>query len=278
MQPLKILFCFLLLIGCHPKTPQKTKHLVLVSIAPYAYLVEKIVGNSVQVKTLAPPYANPHTYEPSPKEMSGINNAAIWFCIGEHFEKKALPALKSHNQKLTVINLLDSLNLAANEKDRHVWLSPKLTQKQAAIITSSLCQAFPELAAIFRSNLEKLLASLDELDRHMHTILDAAENKTILVSHAAFKHLCQEYGLAQLSLESEGKEPTAKILGSLLEKIGCLRIKAIFIHPQHSTKGAALISDKLKLPMLPIDPYAYDYEKNMLEIAWQIANVENHVH
>src|SRR5437868_14914567 len=78
---------------------------VLVSVAHYVHIVEKIGGAGLQVELLVPQGASPHTYEPTPKQSLGISSCKVWFCIGEPIEDKVRPALLSQNKDLLICDL-----------------------------------------------------------------------------------------------------------------------------------------------------------------------------
>ena len=55
---------------------------VFVSIVPQKYFVEKIGGDLVDVSVMVQPSANPHNYEPKPKQMVALSKTRIYFAIG----------------------------------------------------------------------------------------------------------------------------------------------------------------------------------------------------
>ena len=92
---LKKIFLILLCIGCSRKPPEAaTRPLVLVSIAPYQFLVERIAGGELGGENGGAARANPHVFEPTSRQMREIGGGAVWFQIGEPFEEKILPALR----------------------------------------------------------------------------------------------------------------------------------------------------------------------------------------
>ena len=155
----KSIFSLLLLflIGCSkPPAPTAAKPLVLVSIAPYQFLVERIVGETFDVQTIVPQGANPHTFEPSAKQVTGLTKGEAYFRIGEPFEEKIIPILIEKNQDLWVSDLRDGIDLLHEEHselscthcamehlDRHIWMSPKLAALQVERMVGSSLQPIP---------------------------------------------------------------------------------------------------------------------------------------
>jgi len=58
-----------------------------VSIAPQQYFAQKIGGGPCGRLRLGPPGADPHTYEPKPRQMAELAKAAVLLCSGNRLRK-----------------------------------------------------------------------------------------------------------------------------------------------------------------------------------------------
>ncbi|MFZ0565179.1 MAG: zinc ABC transporter substrate-binding protein [Chlamydiales bacterium] len=237
----------------------EAKTAVLVSIAPQKFLVEKIGGNTVSVSVIVPPGFSSHSYEPSPRQLVTAKKGDIWFRIGESFEKKLLGALKNH------LVVVDPIHL--NGTDNHTWLNPLLLKTQAEQIARTLSAHNPDRAVFYHNNLSALLKELDLLDQEISEILAHKKHKFILVSHPAFHYFCQQYGLEQLSIEMEGKEPTPKYITDLLLNAEARQISYVYVQKQHGTKGGEWMARKLGAELVFLDPYAENVIENLKIIA-----------
>jgi zinc transport system substrate-binding protein len=281
----KIIFLCSLLASCGkaPESPSP-KPLLLVSIAPYRFLTEQIAGPDFEVKAVVPSNANPHSFEPTSRQVTQMGQGLIWFRIGEPFEAKILPVLKKHNPQMQTQDLRDGIALieevhalgckqcSVDHLDRHIWLSPKLAARQAAFIKDALCKEFPGKKDVFQSNLEDLQIELAALDQEIHAILKPVEKRTILVSHPAFAYFCKEYDFVQLSVEYEGKDPRPKHLEEILKAAVAQNMEVALALPQYNNKGAQLIAEKMDIPIHFIDPYSADYFETMRKLAHLIAD------
>jgi len=280
-----ILFCLLLLItlcNCE-KRSLSSQRTVLTSIAPYAYFVKKIAGDTVRTQVLVPSGANPHIYEPTPREAHEVGKAALWLRAGEAFEKKIAEVLREQNPHLKIVNMQDGIPLLDHccecghfhhedeTKDRHIWLSPKLAQIQAENIGKALMALSPENRELYAKNLEEFLRELRELDAAIEKELKPFEGQAILVSHAAFGYFCKEYHLSQLAIETEGKDPLPRQVSHVIAAAKKCRVRSVLTQPQYNNKGAELIAEKLHLPIFPIDPYSEDYINNLHYLARIVA-------
>lgn len=276
------LFC----CSCTKKEDISSKPKAVVTIAPYAFVINKIAGNSIQVETLVPPGMNIHTYEPSPKLVESVMEAKIWFRIDEPFEKKIVKVLQERNPDQKIINLQKNLDLLSSHDaielapclghdhgsyDLHTWLSPKLFLKQATVITNSLIELFPQNKGLFEKNFNDLALELQSLDREIKSILAPFSGNAILASHPAFGYFCKDYDLVQLSVECEGKDPRPKDIEAMIAKTKIYSMRCVLLQQGFNNRGGMLLGKKLQLPIYTIEPYASDYLSNMREIAEKIA-------
>src|ERR1700722_8803074 len=280
--------CILLLFGlfaCQQggakKALEPAKPTVLVSIVPYAYFIEQIAQGRVDVELLVPSGADPHTYEPTPKQVQAAHRAKLWLRTGDPFEEKILKVLQKENTGLRPLQMWEGLPLLPLEEhahcshhnhgheaqDLHVWLSPKLAKIQAQKIEEALALLLPESRAFFEKNLTQFLTSLDQLDNEVSSILAPLKDRAILVSHPAFGYFCRDYGLLQLSIESEGKEALPQKIALTLKEAAQHHVGCVITQGQYSPKAAELVAKKLQLPIFSIDPYAENYFENLRLLA-----------
>jgi zinc transport system substrate-binding protein len=284
-KKISIFLCLLSLFRCAKKqTPPTQKPLVLVSIAPYRFLTEKIAGDILDVKAVVPAASNPHSFEPTSLDVSRMSQAEVWFRIGEPFEKKIVSVLQAKNPSLAVADLREGVELieefhelsckhcSMDHLDRHIWLSPKQAQKQAKLIERTLSEKYPDQKEIFKENCKLLCQDLEDLDLEIREILKAVEHRTLLVSHPAFGYFCKDFGLTQLSIEYEGKDPRPKHLEEILKRAVEESAEIALALPQYNNKGAQLIAEKIHKPVRYIDPYSADYFETMRKLAKLIAD------
>ena len=219
--------------------------LIVVSVAPQKYVVERVGGANVRVDLLVPPGASPHFYEPTMRQVLDASKGKAWFRVGEGFEIQVLKVLED---KMVVVD-------QRKGDDPHIWLSPTLLKEQAYQVTETLSELFPESQDIFESNCAELIEELDRLDEEIAADMKRCEKKAILVSHGAFGYFCRDYGLKQLTIEFEGKEPTPRQISMLLARARAEEIDCVFIQPQYNMKGAKRVANILGADVKMIDPY-----------------------
>lgn len=275
--------CFFFSSCSQQKLPPK--NLVICSLIPHQFLAKQITVPEVEIEVLAKEFDNPHLYEPTPSQVKSALPAQLWFASGEGFEKKAIAAISSQNPNLQVLDLRNSVHLLPIPDDHHhgshhhhhhdlydthIWLSPKRLIKQAEAIRDAMRQAYPEYSEQFKQNAKTLITHLNALDVRLKKQLAPYKGKVLLVSHPAFTYFCDDYGLEQMSLESEGKDPTPQEQTKLMEVIVKKDIKHLFTMPQYPQKGVEQFAKKMNLSYSEINPYLYDVIQNLQEISKEI--------
>jgi len=285
-----ILFVFVLVfavVSCKKQKPSheesKGKPVVLVSIAPYKTMVEKIAGDTVQVETIVPKGASPHGFEPSPKNVEHLKDAKVWFIMGEGFEQKLTSTIKDYNEDIVIFDLRKNIDLLCQDEefiehsshgcmgheggDVHLWLSPMLMRYQIHHIGHTLQRAFPEHGKMYEENLMTLSKQLAELNEEVKQNMYPFHRRVIVVSHPAFGYFCQDYQCVQIPVEVEGKDPPMKHIEAILERARKNKAKVVIAIPQYNNRGAQLIAKRLNLPLVTFDPYAPEYIENVKRLS-----------
>ncbi len=77
---------------------------VFVGIAPIAYLAERVGGGRVRVEVLIPPGQSPHTFEPTPRQMTALAESRLFCSVGLPFETRLLERLAELAEDLTIVD------------------------------------------------------------------------------------------------------------------------------------------------------------------------------
>lgn len=253
---------------------------VAVSIPPQKYFVEAIGGQHVQVEVLVPATAEPETYEPTPRQIAALSQANLYMKIGVPLERAWLERFTGANAKMVVVDTTHGIErmpmikgtdevVGKSGLDPHIWLSPVLVRIQAMNIRDALIKADPSHAADYRQGYAKLAQTIDGVDGRILKTLSAhpLQQTKFIVFHPAFGYFAAAYGLTQVPIEVEGKEPGPKQLAELIDFAKKNAIKVVFIEPQFAQKAAKTIADAIGGEVVTIDPLQENWPAGMAAIA-----------
>ncbi|OGI10553.1 MAG: hypothetical protein A2Y40_04430 [Candidatus Margulisbacteria bacterium GWF2_35_9] len=258
---------------------------VVTTILPLTDFVEKIGGSHVNVITLIPPGANPHSYEPSPKQLQQVSNAKLIVMIGADFQFETiwLPKILKLNKQIQGCNTseglekMDTLEKEAGSTshhysniDPHVWLSIENAISMVTRIQDALILVDPENAEDYLQNSILYITELQSLQEELTQLRRESNQTSFLVFHPAWGYFAKEFDLEQHAFEVEGKEPSPKKLMSIIKEAKKERINTIFIEPQFNQKAAKTIARELGAKVVEMDPLAKDYIQNMRKVAFAV--------
>ena len=115
-------------------------------------------------------------------------------------------------------------------------------------------------------NLSSLKIVIDELDKDFKTLSEQLENKKFIIFHPALTYLARDYGLVQIPMEFEGKEPSAAHMKGLIDLAKAEKISKVFIQKEFDMETARQITQDLNAQLIQIDPLAEDWEAQMREL------------
>ena len=101
------------------------------------------------------------------------------------------------------------------------------------------------------------------------------QQRKFLVFHPSWGYFAKAYGLSQVAVEVEGKEPGARSLGKIMQLGKELNIKVVFVQKQFSKTAAQKIAVALGARVEAVDPVAEDYLENLLVVAKTFSKVLN---
>ncbi|MEH7355474.1 zinc ABC transporter substrate-binding protein [Neobacillus drentensis] len=248
---------------------KKNQLTIYTTVYPLQYFTERIGGKYVDVKTIYPPGADEHSFEPSQKDMMNLADSDLFFYIGlglEGFVENAKGTLK--NEDVTLVPTADKLQLpkdhhtAEEEHDDHdhgdvnphVWLDPIYSKEMAAVIRDSLAKKMPQNKDLFNENYQKLAAELDELNSEYEQTISNAKHKKIIVTHAAFGYWEQRYGIEQISISglSTTNEPTQKELEKIVSIADHDGLHYILFEQNVQSKLGKVVQKEIGAKALPI--------------------------
>ena len=80
-----------------------------------------------------------------------------------------------------------------------------------------------------------------------------------MIYHPNLAYLARDYGLNEISVEFEGKEPPPSRMKELIDLAREENIKTIFIQREYDTKNAKAIADEIGAELEVIDPLSEDW-------------------
>lgn len=257
----------LAMLSCNrEKTGSTDSDTIYVTITPLRSIVEEITCGDFSVEVLVPKGASPETFEPTPRHLTLLNNAQLLFKVGLiDFEHSLTQNIGNSTKVIDLSQGITPMEGSCSHHhcqhhhgiDPHIWTAPRSLRTMAQNIRNAVMEIYPDSTKYDRA-AQQLIERIEMLDAHCAERIAAAEVKAMMIYHPAYTYYAQDYGIEQIAIEQDGKEPTPKQLIALLEDIKSKNISTIFYQPQYSEDKLRSIADQANVDIVVSDPLSED--------------------
>lgn len=237
---------------------------VFVSFFPLADIASRVGGQYVIVRNMLPSGAEPHDFEPTPRDLIDLGKADLFLYNGAHFEpwvdKWASGSFARPRYTLPLVDELTRRGVSPIDKngaiDPHLWVSPAIFIREVEVVRDALMDIDPVHALVYQENAERFLESLRDLDTHYHTVLKDCEKEDIIVSHDAFGYLARDYGFSLIPIAglSPDEEPSPKVLAEIANVARKKGLAYVFFETAVSPKLSQTIAREIGGETLALNP------------------------
>jgi zinc transport system substrate-binding protein len=268
--------------------PNTKKIKAFVTVAPQAGILKQIAENLIDVDVLVDASC-PETFSPSAKQIKKLSDTDVYFKLSLPFEDSWIKKTSLSKDKVIQMGKgiklrdVDNFKTLAKDlpcdcgkehkhahhhgsKDPHTWMSLKNSIKMAQNSYDVLIKLMPEHKKEFKKNLEDYKKRLNNLDSKLKKRFKAQKNKNLFVFHPVFGYFADDYGLKQIPIQVEGKEPSAKQLTQIIDIIKNENAEIIFTQPEFSDKTAKAIAKQSNAKTLAISIYDEDITLTIKEL------------
>ena len=223
-----------------------------------ADVAQNVAGERFEVRSLVPLETDPHSFEPTPKDLGEVAAADLMVINGGGLEGPLLKTLENAGGEATLVDASAGLQsrtpqpgeppLESSETDPHFWLDPVLVKSYVATIRDAFAKADPAGASVYDANAAAYTRRLDELSawikRQVETV--PPEDRQLVMNHASHGYFADRYGFSVVGTVipgvGTGESPTAKQLGELTSAIRASGARAIFVEIEENPKLAEQIA------------------------------------
>lgn len=258
------------------RTDTASGRTMYVTIAPLAEIVGGITGDDFAIEVLVPAGASPETFEPTPKQFMALNESEAVFAVGLIDFETSLTSRIGDASKVVDLSRGIATETGccshhahgahhAHGVDPHVWTSPRQLKIMARNAYKAIHAMYPD-SAKYTSAFEALTERLDALDAECAAACAASERKCFVVFHPALTYFARDYGMEQIAIEHEGKEPTARRLGQIIGKARQAGVRRVLYQAQFPKSTVEVVAGDIDAECTAFDPLAADLTENIRRI------------
>lgn len=144
--------------------------------------------------------------------------------------------------------------------DPHYWVSPGCARIMAKTLKEFIIKLNPSGKEKYESNYRILDSIISSVDTLAIELFSGYSNKAFMIYHPNLGYLARDYGLEEITVEYEGKEPPPSRLKYLIDRARKENLKLIFVQKEYDVRTARAIADETGAEIVIIDPLAEDWE------------------
>lgn len=281
-----LLVAFLASCGLGKKADNE-KISIMVSIEPQRYFVEKIAGDKADVQTLVPNGARPETYDLTPSQLVGLAESDAYFMIGTiEFERAWADSYTSEHPHTNIFDLSDGVNLILSEHSHcnesmvtdthnfvepHIWMSLKNSRHIVSNILKGMVALDPDNKEYYQCRYDSVMDNLNTLEEKLNIMMEKSDT-AFMIYHPALSYFARDYGLTQISIESDGKEPSPSQLAEIIKESAARGVRTIFIQPEFDPRSAEVVAEETGAELVPFNPLSYEWMDEMTGVVEALSN------
>lgn len=238
----------------------------VVTIEPLRFFAEQLAGPRWEIKTVVPKGFSPEEFMPTVKQMAEVAEACCLFKVGNlGFETTMLSDAEVMGEGLRVADTSEGLE--ASGLDPHTWTSPSGALTICRNITKTLVELDPANAREYQERLHVTTERIQSLDSLLRRLTKDLPSRSFVIAHPALSRFASDYGLHQIAIESEGKEPTPNSIRSLVAQARREDVRVIFVQQEFSENTALVVASETGAHLVCVNPLAYEWPEQLLLIA-----------
>lgn len=199
----------------------------------------------ITINGIVPLGADPHEYEPTPKDVKAVSDSQAVFINGAGFEEVWLGKLiKNAGGSRPIVDLSEGVKLnkidaqfqSEFDNDPHYWQDPERWQQAVNNAAKGVAALDAGIADAVKKNAEAYIAKIQETDAMIKTEVAKipADKRVLVTTHDAFGYYAQRYGFKVVGTVIPGPSTasgaaTPRNIKALVDKIKPLGVKAIFV-------------------------------------------------
>jgi len=240
------------LVGCAPAASDRPTVVVTTNIL--GDIASNLVGDEIEVITLMPPNADPHSFELSAREAASMRSADLVISNGlgleegvqHHVDASAADGAPQFvaGDHIEVLDYAD-----ADAADPHFWTDPTQTAHVVEALAPQLAEIAGDPATVDTAAAD-YLAELAALDADMAAGLASIPeaNRALVTNHHVFGYLARRYDIRILGAAVPGgttlAAPSASDLKELVDAIDEAGVTTIFADSSQPDRLMQVLADE----------------------------------
>lgn len=242
-------------------------------------VVREVGGEQVELTVMLAPGANPHAYQPAPRDVAGVSEADVIFANGLGLETFLDDLIANAGGDAKVVRVSEGIEVrtfsghdggepstgedveheeGADNPDPHVWFDPLNLLVWTENIEGILVEMDPDHADVYHRRAAAYREEIRELDQWIQDQVAKIppENRKLVTDHTVFGYFAERYGFKQIGAvipaPTTEAQPSGKQLAQLQALIREENVQAIFVGRDFDPSLAARMAEDTGVKLVPL--------------------------
>ncbi|NOY44924.1 MAG: zinc ABC transporter substrate-binding protein [Deltaproteobacteria bacterium] len=236
---------------------------VVTTLPDLADWVREIGGDRVEVRSLLTGLETPHTYEPRVSDVKAVAGSRVLVMVGLGLEEWVEGLVQNaRNSELIRVEAARGVpTIQGGDHDGgggnpHVWLDPARAETMCRNIARALERADPFAGDYYEVRLQAYRARLRRVADRVRARVAALPDRRFLAYHPAWPYFAEGLGfeLVGTVVEQPGRQPSARALARLIDRIRTEGIRVLVTEPQLPSKLPDLLHQETGIRVVTLSP------------------------
>lgn len=232
-------------------------------------ITREIAAESVDLKCLIEPGADPHEYQPKPEDSKAIEKASLVLYGGYNFEPGLIKLIQASSNKAPKV-AINELAVPKPQQfdedgktvtDPHVWHNAQNGIAIAKVVSEHLGKLSPSNALTYNANAQKFTAEVGQIDSWIKSQIATIppQARKLVTTHDAFGYYSKAYSLpieGALQGISTDEAPTPTRVAALTKEIKKSIVPTIFAEKTTNPKLIEQVAKEAKVKVADQELFA----------------------
>lgn len=227
--------------------------------------MRRVAGDRLEVSLVLPAGADPHGYEPRPRDVAALSDAGLVFAVGLGLDPwaqgMARAAGAGEARVFELGPLMDPILAPAGVIrqepfiDAHFWTDPVRALRAVDVIVDALSGLDPAGAPFFRERGQGVRRSIEAAHKEVEARAASWPRRRVVTFHGSLFYFAARYGLQVVGVVEPvpGTEPTAQHVQAVVELLRGPQPAALFVEPQMDGQLARTIAREAGVGVHEVD-------------------------
>lgn len=239
-------------------------------------VIGQVGGEAIELQILMPLGVDPHTYEPTPKDIQAIAQADVVFLSGLGLEEALLPRLTNAGGQAALVSLSEGIaprglggdspspsgesssGAEVTGVDPHVWQDPRNVMRWTDNAAEALSRLDPAGESGYHQRAEGYRAQLEQMDAEIQAMIGTipVDQRQLVTDHDDMGYFADRYGFtivgAVIPAYSTSAEPSAQEIAHLEDTVKQLGVRAVFVGVEANQAMSTRVAQDTGVRLVPI--------------------------